>query len=208
MIPRIFPQWTNEAHIMDVFHSQGIGKVYKVDIIRKSDEPGRHYPIYQAFIYFTAWYENDIAYYFQQHIYGEKKQTRVVYDDPWFWVVFENKKRQPTPDDVRYIQLGYQLYLAEQRIDEQEQCIKQLQECALITTTLVNNSIMQSCSVCPLNTYTGENNVYKESYTKTNTCNTFDQMEDSWNDYKTTPGGSCDECDVLSTCQYHYNQKL
>lgn len=127
MIPRVFPQWTNEQHIMDVFHKQDIGKVYKVDIIRKPDEPGRHYPIYQAFVYFSAWYDNDIAFYFQQRIYhSEKKQTKVVYDDPWFWVVFENKNQRISQYDSRIIHLEYRLDSVEKKMNAQIQRIEQL----------------------------------------------------------------------------------
>lgn len=143
MIPRVFPQWTNERHIMDVFHKQDIGKVFKVDIIRKPDEPGRHYPIYQAFIYFSVWYDNDIAFHFQERIFNSvNKQTRVVYDDPWFWVVFENKSKKNalSKDDIRMIQLDRKLYEAEQRLNEQGQCIQQLQECVLLTTTALNDA--------------------------------------------------------------------
>ena len=77
MIPRVFPQWTNEQHIIDVFHKQDIGKVFKVDIIRTPDEPGRHYPIYQAFIYFSVWYDNDIAFHFQERIFNSVKAAAV-----------------------------------------------------------------------------------------------------------------------------------
>jgi hypothetical protein len=128
VIPSILPQRTNEQYIIDVFHKQNIGKVYKVDIIRKKDEPGRCYPIYQAFIYFSAWYENDIAYHFQQRLYSEKKQTRIVYDDPCYWIIFENKKRFPSEDDLRIMRLGYELYITHKYIFEQSQNIQRLQE--------------------------------------------------------------------------------
>ena len=95
MIPRVFLQWTDKETIIKIFHEQHIGKIYKVDIIKKQDEPSRNYPIYQAFLYFSDWYENDIAYNFQQRIFGGKKQARVVYDDPWFWKVSASKWEPP-----------------------------------------------------------------------------------------------------------------
>lgn len=191
MIPRIFPQWTNEQHIMDVFHKQDIGKVYKVTIVRIPDEPGRHYPIYQAFIYFSVWYDNDIAYHFQQRIYtSEKKQTKVVYDDPWFWVVFENKKRQPIPEDIRAMKMEYQLYKVERQLHEQDQqlyeqgqCIQQLQECLLLkTTTAINNSFTTNLDV----------------------KKTLNELNCSYDDMLCCDTRGCDECDTLTTCSQHY----
>ncbi len=199
MIPRVFPQWTNEQHIMDTFHKQDIGKVYKVDIIRKPDEPGRHYPIYQAFIYFSVWYDNEIAFHFQQRIYNsENKQTKVVYDDPWFWVVFENKSKKNalSKDDKRLIQMEKQLYQAEQRLNEQGQCIQQLQECVLLTTTAMNDSIAAAtvasvASVVPMD----ERQPYPEDdYVQwTEPTGTWDECDDyiQWAD----PPGTWDECD-------------
>ena len=127
MIPRVFPQWTDEQKIIDVFHKQQLGRVYKVSVIRMPDIKKRGIPIYQAFVYFSAWYENTIAYNFQQRILGEKKQARVVYDDPWYWVVFENKKRRLSNNDKRIMRLGYQTYVAEQYMLEQDERIQRLE---------------------------------------------------------------------------------
>lgn len=118
MIPRVFPQWVDEQNIIDIFHKQHLGRVYKVSIIRCRDSKSRDYPIYQAFIYFSAWYENEIAYNFQQRIYGPKKQARVVYDDPWYWLAFENTKRRLSNNDKRLMRVGYQTYLNEQVSDQ------------------------------------------------------------------------------------------
>jgi hypothetical protein len=128
MIPRVFPQWIDEGKIIEIFHRQEIGKVYKVNIIRKPDEEGRNYPIYQAFIYFHLWYDNEIAYNFQQRIYYGKKQARVVYDDPWYWVVFENKKHHLTKNDIRLMRMGQQIYTNEQSIKEQTNNFRHLQK--------------------------------------------------------------------------------
>ena len=128
MIPRVFPHWTDEQKIIDIFHQQQLGRVYKVSIVRAPDSKKRSFPIYQAFIYFSAWYENTIAYNFQQRIYGAKAQARVVYDDPWYWVVFENTKRRLSNNDKRIMRLGYQAYLQEQVSAEQEQRIQHLED--------------------------------------------------------------------------------
>lgn len=128
MIPRVFPQWIDEQTIIDIFHQQHLGRVYKVSIIRVPDSKKRSFPIYKAIIYFSAWYNNTIAYNFQQRIFGAKKQARVVYDDPWYWVVFENKTRRLSNNDKRLMRLGYQAYLHEQVIAEQDKRIQDLEE--------------------------------------------------------------------------------
>ena len=89
IIPRVFPQWIDEEKIVKVFLDLRIGNVYKVDIVRMKNT-GKNHPIYKAFIYFANWFDNQIAYNIQQRIYGPNKQARVVYDDPWYWTLFEN----------------------------------------------------------------------------------------------------------------------
>jgi hypothetical protein len=127
MIPRVFLQWTDEQAIIDIFHQQHLGRIYKVSIIRTPGTKKRGYPIYQAFIYFSAWYENEIAYNFQQRIFGHRAQARVVYDDPWFWVAFENTKRQLSNNDKRLMRVGFQAYLNEEKSEQLEQRISSLE---------------------------------------------------------------------------------
>ena len=128
MIPRVFPQWIDEQKIIDIFHKQQLGQIYKVSIIRLPDSKKRSYPIYQAYIYFSAWYDTEIAYNFQQRIFGAKAQARVVYDDPWFWVVFENTKKRLSNNDKRIMRAGYQAYVQEQAIIDIDERITQLEK--------------------------------------------------------------------------------
>ena len=108
IIPRVFPQWVDEETIIRVFHDQNIGRVYKVSIVRLPDSRKRNYPIYKAYVYFSAWYENEITYNFQQRIL--RGEARVVYDDPWHWVVFKNNEKRLSKNDLRIMRLGNQMY--------------------------------------------------------------------------------------------------
>jgi len=128
MIPRVFPKWVDEEKMIDIFDQQQIGKVYKVSIIRMPDSKKRNYPIYQAFIYFSAWYDSEVAYNFQQRIFGQRGQARVVYDDPWYWVVFENTKRRLSNADKRMIRLGQQAHVNEQYLREQEERLRSVED--------------------------------------------------------------------------------
>ena len=125
-IPSVFPhpQWIEEEKFIDVFHRQNIGRVYKVSMIRlPADDEKKAFPMYEVFIYFSAWYDNKIAYNFQQRILGPNQEARIVYDDPSFWVVSKNTKERLSNIDKRMIRLGYQLYLNEQLLLVNEQLL-------------------------------------------------------------------------------------
>ena len=140
MIPRVFPQWVDEQTIVDIFHKQHLGLVYKVSIVRQPDSKRRSYPVYQAFIYFSAWYENEIAYNFQQRIFGPKKQARIVYDDPWFWVAFENNRRRLSNNDKRIMRLGNISIKTLQKLDRLDET---LTECENIMREIKETSEKQ-----------------------------------------------------------------
>ena len=127
VIPRIFPHSVNEETIINVFHNQCIGRVYKVSIIRLPGNYQRKYPIYKAYVYFSVWYENEIAYNFQQRILL-RSEARVVYNDPWYWVVFKNNKNRLSKNDQRFMRLENQLYHLNNYTEKLEDRISKLEE--------------------------------------------------------------------------------
>ena len=127
VIPRVFPQWVDEAKIIKIFREQQIGIISKVSIVRMpSCETGpceagpcetgpckkqRKYPIYKAYLYFSVWFDTIITKNFQKRIYGKDKQARVVYDDPWYWTVFENTERlKLSKNDQRLMRISAEMY--------------------------------------------------------------------------------------------------
>ena len=117
-IPRVFLQWVDEQLIVDIFDRQHLGRVYKVNIIHMKDESARRgHPMYKAIVYFSAWYNNIIAYNFQQRIFNEG-DAKIVYDDPWFWVAMENKEQRLSNNDRRIMRVAYQTYVNEQKNDQ------------------------------------------------------------------------------------------
>jgi len=117
-IPRVFPQWVDEQLIIDMFDRQHLGRVYKVNIIHmKGESRSRGHPMYKAIVYFSVWYNNIIAYNFQQRIFN-KGDAKIVYDDPWFWVAMENKQQRLSNNDKRIMRVAYQNYLNEQKIEK------------------------------------------------------------------------------------------
>jgi len=92
-IPRVVDQWANEEKIAAVFHTLNIGSVSRIDFVEKQSENGRVY--YQAFVYFSEWYDTPSARGLQERITahaedGEKPAARIVYNDPWFWLLLVN----------------------------------------------------------------------------------------------------------------------
>ena len=146
VIPRVFPNWVDEAKIIKIFREQQIGIISKVRIVRMPSGTGpsgtgpsgtgpsgtgpsgtgpsgtgpsgtgpsgtdQKHSIYKAYLYFGVWFENIISKNFQKRIYGKDKQARVVYDDPWYWTVFENTERlKLSKNDKRLMRLSAEMY--------------------------------------------------------------------------------------------------
>ena len=87
---------TSETQVKQVFHNLNIGLVSRVDFVEKEQNP----PKLMAFIHFDYWYITDTSYYLQEKIL-ETGQTKIVYNDPYYWIVRENK----TPRTLTEIQL-------------------------------------------------------------------------------------------------------
>ena len=88
-IPRVFPNIT-QARIISAFEGNGIGKVKRVDLVSKVPE----YNI--AYVHFEYWNDTITARNFQSHT-KEQKGAKLVYDDPWHWIVLENKATRYEP---------------------------------------------------------------------------------------------------------------
>jgi hypothetical protein len=95
-IPHVFEN-ISEKKMIDVFEDQGLGKVKNIDFIEKMDKNGKIYKT--AFVHFDCWYDSIITRNFQERIKNPSKEARIVYNDPWFWVCFENKGKKQVPGE-------------------------------------------------------------------------------------------------------------
>jgi hypothetical protein len=86
-VPYMFPNIT-EARVSAVFSALLLGEVHHVDFIPKTDKNGKSYNA--AYIHFAFWHESDTAARFQERVTNPGKEARLVYDEPWFWIVLEN----------------------------------------------------------------------------------------------------------------------
>ena len=95
-IPHVFGNVTKEMMIKTI-EFQALGKVEKIDFVEKMGKNGKIYNT--AFVHFEYWYDNISSVHFQERVKDLNKEARIVYNDPWFWVCFENKGKKQVPGE-------------------------------------------------------------------------------------------------------------
>ncbi len=95
-IPHVYAN-ISSTQIFDVFENLRIGIVKNVDLIPKQGSDGK--PYNAAYIHFYEWCDNIAARNFQERVLDPKQEAKIVYDDPWHWIVLENKTRKRVPGE-------------------------------------------------------------------------------------------------------------
>ena len=80
LIPHVWENITKE-YIISVFEKLEIANVARVDMIPRDNSTS-----FMAFVHMNCWYGNTAAQNLRNKIV-EGNEGRVVYDDPWHWVV-------------------------------------------------------------------------------------------------------------------------
>jgi hypothetical protein len=93
-IPHIFANFSKKD-VTDIFESLNIGKVDKIDFIAKLGKDGKEYNA--AYIHFDYWYNNQASVNFQNRVLNPEEEARLIYDEPWYWIVLENKGQKIQP---------------------------------------------------------------------------------------------------------------
>jgi len=93
-IPHIFENFSKKD-VTEVFEFLKIGKVNNIDFIAKVGKDGKNYN--SAYIHFDYWYNNKVSINFHKRVLNPEKEARIVYEDPWYWIVLENKGNKVTP---------------------------------------------------------------------------------------------------------------
>jgi len=83
-ITYVFPNITSKR-ITHIFESLRIGQVSHTEFYDRLDRNGKKY--YSVHIHFTHWYDNVAARNFQARVCDPNQEARLVYDDPWYWIV-------------------------------------------------------------------------------------------------------------------------
>lgn len=89
-IPRVFANIT-EKRIMDVFEKNEIGKVNHVDFVTKMGKDAKVYN--SAYVHFDFWFDNVASQNIQDKL-ETGNETKIMYDDPWFWFVYKNTTKK------------------------------------------------------------------------------------------------------------------
>ena len=140
-IPRVVDTWASVEAISPIFEQLGIGTISRIDFVQKQSENSVVY--YQAFLYFTEWHDTPSAHHLQERImqYAENPDTtsaaRIVYDDPWYWLLFVNA--HPVTEAER--DLRQRLQVAEKFCNTAWQWVQYLE------TQNQNNAYWASCAL-------------------------------------------------------------
>jgi hypothetical protein len=101
-IPHVF-QNINKSFIVKVFENQGIAKVKSIDLVPKISKNGEEYNA--AYIHFDYWFTGEKSRNFQDRILNPNKEARIVYDDPWYWVILPNETKKFTDNSGRKLSI-------------------------------------------------------------------------------------------------------
>jgi len=83
-----------EADIASVFKTLCLGEVDRIDLAPRVTASG-HVTANMAFVYFKTWSTSVAAQNLASRIVDTKRDARIVYDDPWYWILLPNSNHQP-----------------------------------------------------------------------------------------------------------------
>ena len=89
-IPHVFANISKKV-VAETFEDLRIGNVKRVDFVYKKGSNGDFNAVY---IHFNHWYDNVAARNFQERVISPSMEARIVYDEPWYWIVLENKTKK------------------------------------------------------------------------------------------------------------------
>jgi len=99
-IPHVFMN-IGEDRIEKVFEKLRLGKIKHVDFVLKPNGKS------SAYVHLDHWYDNVASVNFQERVRNPDKEARIVYDEPWYWVVLENtSQKRATGQRKMYIDLS------------------------------------------------------------------------------------------------------
>ena len=120
-IPRVTPECADVALMTAKFAELEIGEVRRIDFVEKISANG--YPYFQAFVHFESWNDCQTTRNMQERIADPNRQCRIVYNDPWYWVLLKNNNPL---SDTEY-RLEQRIIDLEQQVAEQGTTIAQME---------------------------------------------------------------------------------
>jgi len=92
-IAHVFPN-INKKRIAQLFEKLNLAKISGIDFVSKIGKDRK--PYNSAYIHIDYWFDNVSARHFQEKIRSDAKESLLVYDDPWYWIVNENISSKKT----------------------------------------------------------------------------------------------------------------
>ena len=135
-IPYVFINITQQR-IASIVENANLGIIDHVDFIRKTDKNGK--PYHAVYIHFALWFNNSIAENFQERIMNPDKEARIVYDDPWHWIVLQNTGAKsevvlPKSEQTQFVSSDY-VSILEEKLAAAEKRIVELEKIAQLFQT-------------------------------------------------------------------------
>lgn len=95
-IPHVFSNYTR-GDVAYQFERLDIGTIDRIDFISKIGS--NNVPYNTAYIHFKHWNDNEAARNLQERVLDPNREARLIYDDPWYWIVLENKAQKYVPGE-------------------------------------------------------------------------------------------------------------
>jgi len=89
-IAHVFPN-IHKKKIAQLFEKLFLAKIKGVDFVTKIGRDGKTYN--SAYIHIESWVDTSAAKHFQEKIRTDS-EALLVYDEPWYWIVNENKSTE------------------------------------------------------------------------------------------------------------------
>ena len=86
-LPHVFTA-IGKQQITDVFESQYIGRVGRIDFISKTDNKGKSYNA--VYVHFKYWHDNETTQKMRKQL-DSGENVNIYYDGKWFWTMMKNK---------------------------------------------------------------------------------------------------------------------
>lgn len=84
-IPHVHPNIKEDSIKWVVETQTPLGTVDRIDIVKVENKRYN-----RVFIHFKEWNDTEFAYNFQKSVRNPNEESRILYDDPWYWIVLEN----------------------------------------------------------------------------------------------------------------------
>ena len=96
-IPHVFNYISSERiqHVVETY----LGKVSRIDIVSKSTMDGNYYN--SAYIHMSQWYDTQTVANFQESIKNPDKQSKLIYNEPYYWIILENTSKNMKPNPLK-----------------------------------------------------------------------------------------------------------